>query len=147
MKRFFGAVPGAAPGRHPDKDYRVESLLPGRSTTTPASYLVGAALALLLAVLAPVIVLLVGHPPVGSGAATAVVVFLIVFTLLMSAIAIISGRKGMRWRGARRDYSLATGRQDLGYFGVWDGRGELTDEEVVRQAEEQVRINSGGPSA
>lgn len=144
MARFVSPVPQSPSRRHPDRHYRVDSVLPGRNTTTPSGYLQSAALALLLAIALPLICLRFGPSAANPGAATAATIFAFVVTLLMLVIALICSWKGIRWRDARRAWSRTTGQPDLGYFGVWDGLGERTDAETVAMAEELVRTNRQG---
>ena len=144
MARFVSPIAQSPSRRHPDRDYRADSLLPGRSTTTPAGYLYSAALALVLAMAIPLICLRFGPGAASPGAATAATIFAFVVTLLMVVIAIVCCWKGIRWRSARTAYSQKTGQPDLGYFGVWDNLGERSDEETLAQAEELVRANRAG---
>ena len=145
MARFVSPIAQSPSRRHPDRGYRVDSVLPGRSTTTPAGYLYSAALSAALAIVAPMICLRFGPTAANPGAATAATIFAFVFTLLMVVIALVCCWKGIRWRGARKTYSRKTGQPDLGYFGIWDNLGERTDDETMALAESLVQANKAKP--
>lgn len=142
---YISTVPGSSLRRHPDRDYRIDSLLQGQSVTAPVIYLFTAALTLVAAFAVAFMCLRCGPTAVSRGAAMAAHAVLFAFTLLMGVTTVVCCWKGLRWRAARRAYSQNTGQADLGYFGKWDGLGERTDAEILAQAESLVRAAKTKP--